>query len=211
MSEQTVTFGDPQLDGAWACPDDAKGVIVFSHPHPAMGGTKDNNVVRLGCHYFNQNGFATLRYDFRGAGFSYGSHDHGIGEQDDALAAVAEARKLGAGISGPFILIGYSYGAWVNWRMLPRLDVMPDAFVMISPPFGYAETQFEALDCDIPPTVACVGNRDGFCPVTEFKLGLKKLVPDARTDVLKDIDHFWVGNEMVVAEQIAKHLEVLLG
>ena len=56
-------------------------------------------------------GVAAVRFDFRGAGASTGSHDGGPGERDDLRAALdfcaAESDSL------PLAIAGYSFGAEV--------------------------------------------------------------------------------------------------
>lgn len=60
----------------------------------------------------NDAGVVTLRFNFRGVGTSTGSHDDGIGEQDDVRAALdwleSEFRHL------PLIVGGFSFGSMVG-------------------------------------------------------------------------------------------------
>ena len=60
------------------------GVIVC-HPHPLFGGTMANPVVRSIYKKFGQQGFPTIRFNFRGVEQSDGFHDEGDGEQEDAI------------------------------------------------------------------------------------------------------------------------------
>ena len=59
------------------------------HPHPQYGGDMDNHVVTDLVPHAQRAGVATLRFNFRGTGHSTGSYAHGVGEADDARAAVA--------------------------------------------------------------------------------------------------------------------------
>jgi alpha/beta superfamily hydrolase len=60
----------------------------------------------------NDAGIVTLRFNFRGVGTSTGSHDEGIGEQEDVLAAIdwlaAEYPSL------PVVVGGFSFGSMVG-------------------------------------------------------------------------------------------------
>lgn len=56
-------------------------------------------------------GFVTLRFNYRGAGQSEGSHDMGSGEVDDAQAAFAWLRAKHPGL--PLTLLGFSFGGFV--------------------------------------------------------------------------------------------------
>ena len=62
--------------------------VVISHPHPLYGGDMDNYVVGLISQAFEEKGWTTLRFNFRGVGRSQGDFDQGIGEEEDVLAAV---------------------------------------------------------------------------------------------------------------------------
>src|SRR5579875_2012672 len=93
---------------------DAKYAVVVSHPHPLFGGTMHNKVVYHAAKAFTAAGLPVLRYNFRGAGRSAGTHDHGRGEADDLLAAMDWLR----GATGlPLLLCGFSFGAWVSLRV----------------------------------------------------------------------------------------------
>jgi alpha/beta superfamily hydrolase len=60
----------------------------------------------------NDAGLVVLRFNFRGVGTSTGSHDDGVGEQDDARAALdwleAEYPHL------PLVMGGFSFGSMVG-------------------------------------------------------------------------------------------------
>jgi alpha/beta superfamily hydrolase len=75
-------FVRPDADGR------APGIVIC-HPHPLRGGDMLNNVVRALAEAFAAVGFATLRFNFRGVGRSTGQYGEGIGEQEDAKAALA--------------------------------------------------------------------------------------------------------------------------
>lgn len=70
-----------------------------------------------------------LRFDFRGVGNSGGSHEGGVGEFEDVLAAVA----LAAHVAPEVGLAGWSFGAGVALRTLPELD-SDIPYVGVAPP-----------------------------------------------------------------------------
>src|SRR5487761_1254167 len=92
MKERQVTFpsGELKLEGLLALPDESKPAraAVVCHPHPLYGGSMYNNVVDAVLEGLWEQGFATLRFNFRGVGASEGDHDNGRGETDDAIAAM---------------------------------------------------------------------------------------------------------------------------
>src|SRR5437870_1749312 len=75
----------PRLDGALRLVQSARLCAVVLHPHPLYGGDMDNHVVTSLCAALNTLGATTLRFNFRGAGASEGTHDNGRAEVDDAL------------------------------------------------------------------------------------------------------------------------------
>ena len=73
------------------------GVAVVAHPHPLFGGSLSNKVVQTLARAFVQEGWRTVRFNFRGVGKSAGEHDGGHGELDDLLAVIASQAATGPG------------------------------------------------------------------------------------------------------------------
>ena len=63
-----------------------RGIALIAHPHPLMGGTKDNKVVTTLARALCALGLVALRPNFRGVGGSEGTHDEGRGEAADLVA-----------------------------------------------------------------------------------------------------------------------------
>src|SRR5262252_6343445 len=61
---------------------------VVCHPHPLFGGTMHNKVVYQAAKSLDALGLPVLRFNFRGAGLSFGVHDRGSGEQGDVRGAL---------------------------------------------------------------------------------------------------------------------------
>ena len=96
------------------------GIALVAHPHPQQGGTLDNKVVQTLAKTFFALGYAAVRFNFRGVGASAGRFDHGNGETEDALAALAHARAR-FGESLPVALAGFSFGSFVQTRVAKRV------------------------------------------------------------------------------------------
>jgi alpha/beta superfamily hydrolase len=58
-------------------PGAPRGIAVIAHPHPLMGGTKDNKVVTTLARTFAGLGHIAVRPNFRGVGSTSGTHDDG--------------------------------------------------------------------------------------------------------------------------------------
>ena len=69
------------------------GAAVICHPHPQHGGTMHNKVAHTLARSFVRLGYRVLRFNFRGTEASDGSYDEGVGELDDALAAIDWLQK----------------------------------------------------------------------------------------------------------------------
>ena len=92
MRQSAVSFKAKGLnfEGIVAMPDDAPpGVpgVVICHPHPLHGGNMDNNVVLAVSLALIEQGFATIRFNFRGVGNSEGEHTKGEKEYEEVLGA----------------------------------------------------------------------------------------------------------------------------
>src|SRR3954465_2326758 len=129
MAEQTGKITSLFVDGPSgrleallnAGASDASHAALVTHPHPLYGGTMHNKVVYHAAKALNTFGFPVLRFNFRGAGLSEGSHEQGKGEVEDVRAALEWLRneyKL------PLIFSGFSFGASTGLRAsCPEPDV----------------------------------------------------------------------------------------
>ncbi len=84
---------------------------VLCHPHPLFGGTMHNKVVYRIARALRRRGSVVLRFNFRGVGRSQGEHAEGVGEIEDARAAVAWLCGRYPGL--PCSLAGFSFGSRV--------------------------------------------------------------------------------------------------
>ena len=101
----TLKVNNLSLEARFSSGDKAVGAII-THPHPLYGGSMDNNVVWTAIRAFGEQGWSTLRFNFRGVGASTGSYGEGLAEVEDVSAA---ADFLKSRVSGPCWLVGYSF------------------------------------------------------------------------------------------------------
>jgi uncharacterized protein len=118
------------LELAFNLPGSApRGIALIAHPHPLQGGTLDNKVAQTLAKAFVALEYASVRFNFRGVGQSVGVFDNGIGETDDALAALAHAKsELG---DLPIVLAGFSFGSYVQTRVAHA--VAAERMVLVGP------------------------------------------------------------------------------
>ena len=128
-----------------------RGIALIAHPHPLQGGTLDNKVVQTLAKTFAALGYAAVRFNFRGVGLSEGQFADGVGETDDALAALATA-KLEFG-ELPVALAGFSFGSYVQTRVAHA--VAAERMVLIAP--AVKRFPIEAVPLD---TIVIHGDED---------------------------------------------------
>lgn len=109
------------------------GLALVAHPNPVQGGTLDNKVVQTLAKVFFNLRYIPVRFNYRGVGQSAGTYDHGIGETDDALAALADARAT-YGEDLPVVLAGFSFGTFVQTRVAEH--VQAERMVFVGPAVG---------------------------------------------------------------------------
>ncbi|MDR3098390.1 MAG: alpha/beta hydrolase [Paraburkholderia sp.] len=90
-----------------------RGIALVAHPHPLFGGTMDNKVAQTLARTLVQLGYVTYRSNFRGVGTTAGTHDNGIGEQDDLLELIGYMRAQPGQADTPLVLAGFSFGTFV--------------------------------------------------------------------------------------------------
>ena len=112
-----------------APPGQPAGIALVAHPHPLQGGTLDNKVAQTLARAFFEMNYAAVRFNFRGVGASAGSFDDGIGETDDALAALAHARARFGEL--PLALAGFSFGTHVQLRVAEHVAF--ERMVLVGP------------------------------------------------------------------------------
>jgi len=139
-----------------------RGVALIAHPHPQMGGTMDNKVAVTLAKTLHQLGYATMRFNFRGVGRSAGQWDEGIGETDDAEAALAHLTNTYP--SANLVLAGFSFGTFVQTRLWHRIHAARkvERIVMAGP----AVNRF-AIETVPEDTIVVHGEEDDVVPLAD--------------------------------------------
>ena len=133
-----------------------RGIALIAHPHPLQGGTRDNKVVTTLARAFFSLGYCAARPNFRGIGASAGVHDQGIGEADDVIAVAEHLRARFGEV--PIVLAGFSFGAYVQTRVVRRLAA--ERLALIAPAVNRFETESVAED-----TLVVHGDADDVVPL----------------------------------------------
>ena len=190
MAEEKIHFnsGDLELEGLLNRRDGEKGVVV-THPHPLYGGDMQNNVVTTIARAYQNLGYSTLRFNFRGVGNSQGRYSDGHGEQKDVKAALDYLVSVGC---CDLDLAGYSFGAWVNAMGLGKYPEVR-RLNMVSPPAAFMD--FSGLGLTPRIRLVVSGSRDDIAPPAMIREMINTWNHDAEFRVIEGADHFYGGYE----------------
>lgn len=168
---------------------------VFCHPHPLHGGSMNAPLMISVTRRLVERGHAVLRFNFRGAGSSTGTHDFGNGEQLDVAAAIDEASSRGL----PVGLAGWSFGAATALRWLAGAAAdLP--YAGIAPP-----PDFLPEEAGAGPKRIILGTRDQLIDAD----ALRHYCADKGIDlVLTPGDHFFHGRGSKIGDLVGQALEV---
>lgn len=188
---QKISIRGPagELEAILESPGDAgiNGVAVVCHPHPQHGGTMHNKVAHTLARSFVRSNFAVLRFNFRGTEGSDGVYDNGVGELDDALAAMAWMRQQKA--EGPLWLAGFSFGAAIAVRAAVARDV--DGLISVAPAsYRFAGKLDAQPDC---PWLIIQGDEDELVEIDETVEWIDSLEPGPELLVMPRAEHFFHG------------------
>lgn len=188
---------------------EGKDAVVLLHPHPAYGGSMDNQIILRMASSLESMGIASLRFNFRGVGASEGKHDRGKGEVFDAMAALAYlAEQVGlppAAIS----VAGYSFGAYVALKL--ALSTPLKKLVCIAPPIKimrqYWETEKMIPSLTIP-SLFIAGDQDLVCHVPTLA-ALCEANKWCRLHLLAGANHFFLSGIRDNRQSVAEHVSEL--
>jgi alpha/beta superfamily hydrolase len=188
MVEEKIKFRSDrfEIEGLLCIQEGERGVVI-THPHPLYGGSMDNQVVERLTNVYQEKGFSSLRFNFRGVGGSEGSYDQGEGEGEDVRSALRFMDERG---KRDLDLGGYSFGAWVNAKILDTTS-MVSRVVMVSPPVAFVDFSFLSLNAKIKVVVA--GERDEIAPPDKIRDLIDIWNPAAQFEVIEGADHFYSG------------------
>jgi len=200
ITEQAVTVAvadGTYLESRLAVPHDPHAGIVVCHPHPLYGGDMDNPVVVRVQEVCAALGFATLRFNFRGAGRSTGTHDGGRAEQHDVEAALDHLRAAIAG--APLALAGYSFGSVVAAQAATRRNDLA-GLALIAPPLAVSgEAPFEGLAAFSHPLLVVGADQDEYSSRAALD-ALARRLARAEVHVVEGASHFFFGKLFPLGE-----------
>jgi alpha/beta superfamily hydrolase len=190
-----------QLEGLLSIPEafSMKGGVILCHPHPQYGGDMHNPVVSTAAWVAFQEGFSTLRFNFRGVGRSGGSYSDGVGESEDVQTAIEYLFLKLSRSTLPLILVGYSFGAWAGLTAVVQ-DNRVKGMVAIAPPLELYD--FKLLEGCKKKKLLVAGDQDFFCPVALLETWFEKLEEPKSLTIIGGADHFFFAHTRFLIEPL---------
>ena len=195
------------LEAILETPDDLEpiGIAVICHPHPQHGGTMHNKVAHTLARSFVRMGYAALRFNFRGTEGSEGVYDKGVGELDDALAAIRWMRAEYP--YGPIWLAGFSFGAAIALRA--AIEAPVDGLVTVAPAVSrFASGLSRQPQC---PWLIVQGDQDELVDVEETISWFNELLPGPELAVMPQAEHFFHGRLVELREIVMDFVQKKAG
>lgn len=159
---------------------------VVCHPHPRGGGTMHNKVVYRLARGLRKTGCVVLRLNYRGVNLSEGEYDHGIGETDDARAALRELEHRYPGL--PLLAAGFSFGSRVTLRLASQ-EAGIRRVIAAGFPTTIAERDF-AYQVRVPKYFVH-STHDEFGPQAQLREFFESLPEPKRLEWVEASDHFF--------------------
>src|SRR5574340_619550 len=197
---EQVKFQGPagMLEGLLDKPADGRRALaVVCHPHPLQKGAMPNKVAYILARAFNDIGALSMRFNYRGVGKSAGRYDNGIGETEDALAALDWLSAQHPSL--PLWLGGFSFGAWVALRAQSERPIQ--RLVTVAP----AVERFTAtLKLPTMPWLLIQGDADEVVSPQATLDWVAGLRVKPQLVVLKGAGHFFHGRLNEVRQTVVK-------
>ena len=179
-----------KLEGVLEEPEEGapREAVLVCHPHPQHGGTMHNKVVYRVARGSRRAGAVVLRFNYRGVNMSEGRYDQGIGELEDARAALHFLR--GRYPELPFTLAGFSFGSRIILRLGCELG---SAMRLLAVGFPASLPDSAGLGQCATPRVFIQSTHDEFCAVPSMEAYFATLAEPKRLIWVEAEDHFFAG------------------
>jgi alpha/beta superfamily hydrolase len=184
---------------------DAPYAAMVCHPHPLFGGTMHNKVVYHAMKAFQGYGLPVLRFNFRGAGLSEGTHDNGRGEVGDVRAALDWLEQE---YQLPLLFAGFSFGSNVGMRACCG-DERVKGLVALGLPVqaGGRDYHYNFLATCSQPKLFISGTADEFGPQAAVEAVVAGAAPPAALVMVPGADHFFAGKLEQMQQALTAWLE----
>jgi alpha/beta superfamily hydrolase len=182
-----------------------RGVALVCHPHPLFGGSLDNKVAQTLARCCAQQGFYTLRPNFRGVGQSSGIHDNGVGELEDMKRVLSWLKEFAPinkeDASTQMVLAGFSFGSMIISRLVQESPYQSaDKIILAGAPPGRWSMPF------VPEHSFFIhGEKDDVAPLSDLMNWLEPQHLGAL--VVPGCDHFFNKKLLVLKRYVDLYLQ----
>ena len=145
-----------------------KPAVVICHPHPQFGGTMRNKVVYWMGRAFEDIGCSVLRFNFRGVEQSEGEWGEGIGEADDARAALDWL--FAQHPESQLWLAGFSFGCYAGLQAA-REDTRVNRMFAVAPAVNL--WSFAFMQGETRPVTVVSGSADEIVPFEQVRASVQ--------------------------------------
>ncbi|HTZ58946.1 MAG TPA: alpha/beta family hydrolase [Acidobacteriaceae bacterium] len=184
---------------------DSSYAALVCHPHPLFGGTMHNKVVYHAMKAFLSHGIPVLRFNFRGAGLSEGTHDNGHGEVEDVRAGLAWMVR---DYDRPLLFAGFSFGSSVGLRACCGDErVKGIAALGLPVSAGGREYHYRFLAGCHQPKLFISGTADQYGPRASVEAVVANATPPAELVMVEGADHFFMGKLELVQQALSAWIE----
>jgi alpha/beta superfamily hydrolase len=220
VAEEVWFYSGPyRLQGELAYPDAGApcGAALLAGPHPLLGGTMENNVVRSLGPGLARRGLATLRFNYRGAGGSEGpaidvarhmaifwetSHVPDEMELRHDVQAAADFLRGATTADLPLALVGYSFGC----TLLAHVAAGgPCVRILVAPTVG--KHDYDSFESVKDPLLVIASEDDFAAGAAQVRDWFGRL-PGPKELIQERFDnHFFRGHEEWLADRVLRFLE----
>jgi alpha/beta superfamily hydrolase len=141
-----------------------------------------------------------LRFNFRGAGLSSGSHDYGKGEVGDVLAAVNFLQDQHPGLRCH--VSGFSFGAWMAIQAA-ALETRLASLTAVAVPFRRFDSSL--LTELFIPKLFLQGTADELCPAFELQQLFRSFAEPKEVVLFESAGHFFDNHLTDLKNAVVAH------
>lgn len=208
MRQSAIDFKSKRLklEGIISTPAEVGGLlpaIAVCHPHPVLGGDMSSPIVTAICRAASDEGFATLRFNFRGVGESEGEFSNGKDEHNDVKSALnllshwpgVERKRIG--------VVGYSAGASIILDGIRHMK-RASAIALIAPTL--AALRNRRFSNHKRPRLVIAGSEDRVAPSLQIQNILDECAGPVRFHEVVGADHSMRSHESEIGRVVAEFL-----
>jgi len=146
-----------------------------------------NKVVHYLAKTFNNHGYASIRFNFRGVGQSEGHYGNGLGETEDALSVYDWTRAHLE--NQPIWLAGFSFGSYIALNCSSQRKAA--GLITIAPAVNLLD--FRSLSSPGAPWLMVHGDKDEVVPIHDAMDWYNHLALKPQLELMPDASHFFHG------------------